>query len=173
MAQQRVVRHFAMHGHFKRIDVVDSFSGERAFFEQVLVHIRNRRSVRIDAARAREDGFKERLLMVSDQRMRDSRLHNSIAFHDPPGANAEPGLIEGMRHGADQTARYASRHPRVPIKRDDVSDTRRSFYWDSSDGKKSGVGSAAEQLVQFTQLSSLALPSHPFALALVPNAPSM
>ena len=33
MAQERILGHFARHGRFKRIDVVNAFAGVRAFLE--------------------------------------------------------------------------------------------------------------------------------------------
>src|SRR5664279_1115617 len=105
--------------------------------------------------------------------MCDSRLNNSIALHNSPVACAEPWLIERVRHGADQTAGYASRHPRVRIQCDDIPDSRGSLRRASADRKKRSIHTAAEKLVQLNQLSSLAFPSHPFGLALVPDALSM
>src|ERR1039457_4943381 len=105
--------------------------------------------------------------------MGNVRLHDTVAFYDPPDASAEPGLIERMCHGADQAARDTSRQTRVCVERDDVPHTRRSLHWTSTDRKKRSVDSAAQKLVQLPELSSLALPSHPFALALVPDTLSV
>src|ERR1039457_4760353 len=101
--------------------------------------------------------------------MGNVRLHDTVAFYDPPDASAEPGLIERMCHGADQAARDTSRQTGVRIERDDVPHTRRSLRWASTDRKKRSVNSTAEKLVKLPELSSLPLPSHPFALALVPD----
>src|SRR5271166_4749315 len=137
------------------------------------MYIRHCKCIRIDAARPSKKCLKKRSLVVGCQRMRDARLHNSVALHDSPLASAEARLIEGVRHGADQTAGYTMLHPRVRIKRDHVSDTCGNSRWTSCEGDERSVGFAAEKLVQLTQLSPLALPSHPFAFTLVPNAPSM
>src|SRR5450755_3568615 len=111
--------------------------------------------------------------MIGCQRMRDSRLNNPIALHNSPVPSAEPRLVEGMRHGPDQTARHASRHPRVRIQRDDIPDTRRCVRRVFADRKERSIHTAPQKMVQLNQLSSLAFPSHPFALALVPDALSM
>src|SRR6185295_1642618 len=58
MAQHRVGRHVARKGGLKSIDIVDAFAGVRAFLEQILVDIRNRRRIWIDTARAGEDFLK-------------------------------------------------------------------------------------------------------------------
>src|ERR1039458_5255560 len=105
--------------------------------------------------------------------MGNVRLHDTVAFYDPPDGCAEPGLIERMCHGTDQAARDTSRQTRVRIERNNVPHARRALRWASTDRKKRSVHSAAQKLVQRPELSSLALPSHPFARALVPDTLSV
>ena len=57
MAQKGVLRHFSRQRRLKGIDVVDAFSGVRAFLKQILVDIGNRRRIWVDATRAGEDSL--------------------------------------------------------------------------------------------------------------------
>ena len=50
MAQHRVFRNLARQRGFKAVDVIDALAGKGAFAEQVLIHIRYGKHVRVNAA---------------------------------------------------------------------------------------------------------------------------
>ena len=139
MAQQRIVRHLARQGGLKCIDVVNALAGVGPFSEQILVDIRNGRGIRIDAARAGEGSLEERAFTIEGERRGDAWLHQRVAFDDAPGLGVKSRPVERMCHGADQTARSATRQARVGIERDDIANTRQCFRGPSPDGHERGV----------------------------------
>src|SRR3990172_239908 len=111
--------------------------------------------------------------MVNGQRWGNARLDDGIAFYNAPIASAEPWPIERMRHRADQASGSASRQACVCIERDDVANTRKVNWGAPTDRHKCSTRRTAQELVQLVQLSSLALPAHPFAVAIVPYTLAM
>jgi len=67
VAQQRAVGHAAGKRRFERVNIVDALAGVGALAEQILIHIRHRRGVGIDAACAREGTLKNRSLTTGGQ----------------------------------------------------------------------------------------------------------
>src|SRR4029453_15581040 len=92
-----------------------------------------------------------------------------VPFDDALRARIEPRPIERVCHRADQSFDGSSWQPRVAVQRDDVADTGRR----ARRRQKRRVLSSPEQAVQLVELPALALPSHPRAFALVPEAPTM
>ena len=64
VAQERVVGHPVRHRGGEGVQVVDPLAGEAPFLEQVLVDVRHRRCVRIDAGRPGEGPLEERCLAL-------------------------------------------------------------------------------------------------------------
>src|SRR6266436_9861072 len=111
--------------------------------------------------------------MVNRKRRRNARLDDGVAFHNAPFAIAETWPIERMRHRANQTNGSAPREARVCVERDHVANVRKVYRGTHTGRQKCSARRTAQELVQFVQLSSLALPAHPFAFALVPYTPAM
>ena len=87
MAQQSRVRRPSCEGGLERIDIVDALARIGALAKHVLIDVRNRRGIGIDAAVARKDLLKERAIAAVGQRGRDPRLKNPVALDDtPPGS---------------------------------------------------------------------------------------
>src|ERR1019366_7534043 len=103
--------------------------------------------------------------MVDGQRRGNSRLHDCIALYNAPFASAEPWPIERMRHRTDETSGSTPRQARVCVERDYVANARKVNRGASADRHKCGARRTAQKQVQFVQLSSLAFPAHPFAVA--------
>src|ERR1700680_4597660 len=111
--------------------------------------------------------------MVNGQRRGNARLHDGIAFHNSPIASAEPWPVERMRHRTYQTNGGTPRQTCIRIECDHVANTR-NVHWGASTGRhKCGGRRTAQELVQFVELPSFALPAHPFAVALVPETLAM
>src|SRR5467141_3174270 len=111
--------------------------------------------------------------MVNRKRRRNARLDDGVAFHNAPFAIAETWPIERMRHRANQTNGSAPREARVCVERDHVANVRKVYRGTHTGRQKCSARRTAQELVQFVQLSSLALPAHPFAFALVPYTAAM
>src|SRR6202043_1958202 len=92
---------------------------------------------------------------------------------DPTGVDVEARPVERMRHLADQAANRVARQLGVGIERYDVANISRRGARLLSRRQKSRVIGAAQKSVQLMQLAALALPTDPFRLAFVPNAPAM
>ena len=101
VAQQRVVRNPAVHRGFENVDVVDSLSAERSFAEQILVHIGNRKRVRIDTAGAGENALEDRTVAPRRQRRRHSRLKHPVPLDHPAAIDVELRTVECVSHLAD------------------------------------------------------------------------
>ena len=52
VAQHPVRRNFTVERLLERVDVIDAFADVRTFLEQILVHVRHRKRVRINSRRA-------------------------------------------------------------------------------------------------------------------------
>src|SRR4030095_2425887 len=88
VAEQRVLGHARGQRGIERIDVVDPLADEAAFVEEVLVHIRYRGRVRVDAAMARIDTAERRLARALDADLHP-RLEHAVAFGHPAGGGIE------------------------------------------------------------------------------------
>src|SRR5439155_10265944 len=93
--QEGVLGDPAVESGHERIDVVEAFSGEGPFVEQVLVSVRDGRRVGIDA---RMPG-----VYAGDQRSRgarhrhaDVRLLDAVPVRDPAETGIEDGTIQRM-----------------------------------------------------------------------------
>ena len=81
----------------QRAHVQQTFAGERAFFEQVLIDLRRRHAVRIDAALAGEQPVKRRDLSRHRQRCRDARLQDAVAGDDAAPRHVDMRPVHRMR----------------------------------------------------------------------------
>ena len=169
VTQQRVLRHPPRQGRFECVDVVDSLAGIGPFPEEVLIDVGDGRRVRVDAGRTRRQALEERALAAGQGRGH-ARLEHGVALDDAIRARIEPRMIEGMRHRANQALDGAPRQPCVGVERDDVADSRKAA---PAVGRKVVSSRSAEQAVQLVELPALALPPHPRALALAPEAPAV
>ena len=77
--------------------------------------------------------------------------------------------IEWMCHRTDQCARTVRRQNGVRVKRDDVPDSLQRLHV-ATDKCESGEATVTRQLIELSELATLALPAHPHALGLVPLA---
>ena len=103
VAEEAGFGHTASKRRLKGIHVVDAFTRVGSFAEQVLVHVGNRRSVRIDAGSAGEDTKEQRALAPDRKRRRHPRLQHGVAFDNPSQLSVEARSIERMGHLADES----------------------------------------------------------------------
>jgi hypothetical protein len=92
----------------ERVNVVQAFSGEDAFAEQVLIGVGYRGRVRIDA---RVSGIQPREERAGGTRERDAdaRLENAVPLGDAPDRRIERRPIQRMRNDADQLSSGVTR----------------------------------------------------------------
>jgi hypothetical protein len=96
-----------------------------------------------------------------------------MTLYDPIGSIIEARLVERMRHLADKPPYSVAREHSVGVERDDVADVLRNARWVTVSSYKSGVGSSTQQSIQLVQLTALAFPPDPSALALIPYTSAM
>ena len=168
MRQQRVLRDRALERRGERIHVVEPFAREDSFVEEVLIRVRHRRRVGVDARVPRIEPREQRA-GSAHERHADARLENAVSVGDAADARVERGAIERVSHHADQLTSHASRKPGIAVERDAVLDLRQDAQVADRHGK-ARIGGAAQQPVELLDLPALALPSHPEPFTLVPLA---
>ena len=117
--EQRVLGHAAFERRHERVDVVEALAGEDALAEQILVDVRHRGRVRIDAGVA-GIGAREQRSGGAGHRHADARLQDAVAVGDAPQLRIDDRPVERMRDDADQLARGIARQLRVGVERDAV-----------------------------------------------------
>ena len=168
VAEDGIFRHASVERRLEGIDVVDALAGIRALAEEILVDVRDRRRIGIDAAVAGEDALEERALRTHGQRGGHARLQNAVALHDPSLRRVEARAVERVGHLADQAAHGIAGQPGIRIEGDHIAHVRRQL---ADVGPEEGrFARSAQQPVQFVELATLALPSHPPSLRRVPQA---
>ncbi len=147
--------------------IVDAFSGKDSLAEEILIGVRDRSRIDIEAGLAGVQGRQARTRRRGHA-YSHARLQNSISRRN----DAEPGVndrsIQRMRHGPDHPRRGSVRKLRVGVQRDDIADVLEHT-------QRTGLARKAvvlffEQPVQVEQLAALALPPHPDSLAGVEGA---
>ncbi len=126
VTQESPVRHAVRERRFECIDVVDAFSRVRALTEEVLIHIRDGRGVRIDTRAAREHALEQRATVAPRKRSRHARLQNRVALHDAPVRKVQRRAVERMRHLSDESTGRVPRQPRIRVECQDVANVRRN-----------------------------------------------
>ena len=173
VAENGALRDLSGESTLKDIDFVNSLAGIGALVEQILINIRNRERVGIEAVGAGEHALIQRSLVSDGQRGRHARLKNAVTVRHQAAARIKAGPVERVGHLADQPLCRADRQTRIGIERNDITDAVRQRCGAAIDGEKTGIGCAAQQTIEFMQLAALAFPANPFPLACVPQPPAM
>ncbi|MNO61713.1 hypothetical protein D3C76_523680 [compost metagenome] len=173
VAEQLVLPYPAGERRFEGVDVVDALAGVGAFAEQVLVDIRDRRRIRVHAARSGEHALVEGAFAAQRQGRGHPWLEDCVAAHHAPLRAVEVRAVQRVGHLADQPQRRLARQAGVGVEGDHVAHVARHLRFLPGDGDETGVGRAAQQAVQFMQLAALALPAHPALLAGIEQAAPM
>ena len=142
------------------LNVQQSLATERAFVEYVLVHLRARGAVGVDATLSCEQPVKARQVLGRGQGGHHARLQDAVPTDDALTARIEPRLVVGMRRDANQVAQAARRQLRVAVQSDDVAGVRGDarHRLEVEEGRGIAGGQCRDQPLQ---LASFALPAHP------------
>ncbi len=148
-------------------DLVDSFAGKTAFAEQVLINVRDRASVNVEAGVRGENRRQARPAGGLDADVH-ARLKNSVAVDNRIGRWIDHRAVERMSDCPHQFVRGIARQLRIRVQRDHVLDVSQQGQISSLHGEI--VMRPEKQLVEIQQLSALALPGHPNAFGFVVRA---
>ncbi len=164
--QQRVLGEPALSGVLKGVDVVDPLPGEAPLAVEVLVHVRHRGGVRIDARVTRLDRREARPVRAR-QRDPHPRLQDAVAGDDPAQHGVVDRAVERMGQRTHQERGGVRREHRVGVEGDDVAHPADRVHVAHHRAESAG-GAAPEKVVEVGQLAALPLPPHPDALPRVP-----
>ena len=154
------------------LDVQQTLSGKRAFFEQILIHLRRRHAVWIDAALPREQPVKRCRAIVCRQRRRDAWLQDSVTGHDPSTGGVDAGLVHRVCRDADEFAQCSRCKHRIAVERDDIC---RSWSWPRAFAQvdERRCARRCQQCDQLFEFSAFALPTDPALFRFGPTAFAM
>ena len=169
--EEGVLGHAAVERRLEGVDVIEALAGEEAFLEQILIGVRHRGGIRVDAGVTGVDPRKDRA-RGARHRDADPGLQDAVAFRHPSRRAVDLRLIERVKRDADQGLGGVARQLRVGVERDAVPHVGQNRQV-ASGVSKSGVAGAAKQAVELLDLPALALPSHPHPFLLVPLAIAM
>ena len=124
VAQQRVVRNTSRQRLLEGIDVVDPLAGVRSLAEEILVHIRHSRRIRIYPGRPRRESLEHRARAAGERRGH-ARLEHGIPLHHPSRQRIDAWAVERMRHRPDQPLDGTERKPGIDVERHHVAHAAR------------------------------------------------
>ena len=173
VAQDPVLREPPAECPLERVDLVDSLADERAFAEDVLVHVGDRARIGIDARLA---GVQARVprACLPGQTCSHTRLQDSVAPRDHRFADAlahclETGTVEWVLHRADELTRRVAGQLRIGIERDDILHVRQCPRV-ANDEREAVARTTAQERIEVGKLSALALMAHPQPFLRIPAA---
>jgi hypothetical protein len=173
VAEKRVLGHTPSERRLEGVDIIDALAGVRSLAEKVLIDIRDRRRIGVQAGRTREDPLKEGAVAAVRQGRCDTRLENPVAGTDPLPGRIESRSVKWVRHLSDQASHRIARQSRIGIEGDNEADIGGHVGLLSGHRHETGVGRPAEKAVELMQLAALPLPSHPGVLAGIEQTPAM
>ncbi len=172
MGEDRVLRDLPGQRPGERRDVIDALAGERALVKHVLVEVRHRERVGIDALPRGVEHLEGRGLLLRGQARGHARLEDRVAA-DHLRLRIVRGEVRGvqwMRHLPHQPLGGGAGQARVRVQGDHIAERARQVPLDRGEG---GARVPREHAVQLLKLAALALPAHPHALGGVPHTPAV
>ena len=119
--EKRVLRHATLERGGEGVDVVESLTREAPLAEQVLIRVRDRGRVGVDAG-VPGIGARERRAGGARERDADPRLEDPVALDDAPQLGVEARAVERVLADPDQAPRRFAWEMRVAVERDAVAD---------------------------------------------------
>ena len=166
--EQRVLGHPPLERRAEGVDVVEPLAGEDPLAEEVLIGVRHRRGVGVDAGVAGVETRKERTGGARHGHA-DPRLQDAVAFGHAAEGGVDARPVQGMRDDADEGARRLARQAGVGVQGDAVAHAGQQIQL-SHHEVEARVGRAAQQAIELLELAAFALPAHERPLARIPQA---
>ena len=171
MREQRVVGHTTFERRHKRIDVVESFSGEQPLVKEILIDVGHRRRVRIHSG-VSGVGAREPRAGGTGHGHADARLQNAVTLGHAARHWVKHRPVERVRDDADQAFCRITRQLCVRVECQAVAHLGQDVGV-AHTGGEAGVSGLTEQPVELLDLAAFALPAHPRAFTCVPLPVSM
>ncbi len=171
--QKRVVWNPTAQGLLEGVDLVDALARIDAFAEEVLVHVGDRRRVRVDPGGAGVEPLIQGPRPRQRQRRSHPRLEKRVSIDDAARFCVVKGSVQRMREGSDELARDASGQSRVGVQGQDVPDSLERRAITLVDRQEGGRPRAAKEEIELVELASLALPSDPLSFLRIPYPPAL
>src|SRR6185503_15511740 len=171
MTEKCVLGYSTFKRFLKSVYIVKTFSRVISFAEKVLINVRHCSGVRVNSSVAGKDARKSRPRSTL-QRYADARLKNAVSGNDPIGRSIKLRLIERVNRRADKFPRHFARKLGVRIERNYIANPREQGFIRSLH-HEAGIASATKQSVEFMQLPTFPLPTHPGALPFIPPSLAM
>ena len=118
MREQGVAWEAPLQHLVQNADVVDSLARKDAFAKEILVHVRDRTRIDVEAGLAGVDGRQPGSRGRGDADA-DARLQDAVTGRDDPSLRTDDGTVERMRHRADQPRSSGPWEFCVGVERDD------------------------------------------------------
>ena len=174
VAEDAIRRQTIAEAVLERLDVVDALADEGAFAEEVLIDVRHRPRIRVDARLA---AIQARIARPAGagQADRHRGLQDAVAGHDAARDRVVAWAIQRVRHGRHQRPRRIARQLGVGVEGDDELDAgqRSGIAHHARKARARRGGDAAQQRVELGELAALALMPHPHAFLRVPAPGAM
>jgi hypothetical protein len=164
VAEQRILRHPVAERAAEGVHVVDALADVDALAEEVLIRLRDRARVDVDAGLARELAAEERAPGASRRYLHPGLKHRVAGPHPPV---VDLRAVQGVRERAHEPRGGAGGQLRVAVQRqneDDVSEAQGVPRMEDV----GGVPFPEQETVQLLDLPALPLPSHPLPLRGIP-----
>ncbi len=176
VAEQGVFRDAPGQAGLEGGDFINALAHVNSFAEQVLVDVRYRQGIGVQAGIAGENAGEVRDIGGGRADL-GARLQDGITRLDH-SRRGQARPVEGVGMGSHQPARGLGRQDRVGVQGDHVAQPGCIFQ--APDDHRKGISRAVrrrpvlvggqDQFVQLVQLAALPLPAHPHALGRVPAA---
>ena len=169
MAEDAIRRQTIAEAVLERMDVVDALADEGAFAEEVLIHVRHRPRIGVDARLA---AVQARIAGAAGARQADRHrgLQDAVAGNDTAREPIVLRAVERVRHRRHQRPRRIARQLGVGVEGDDELDAgqRSGIAHHARKARARRGGDAAQQRVELGELAALALVTHPHPFLRVP-----
>ena len=165
--EQRVLGHPPLERRAEGVDVIEPLAGEDPLAEEILIGVRHRRGVGVDAGMAGVETRKERTGGARHGHA-DPRLQDAVAFGHAAEVRVDARPVQGMRDDADEGARRLARQAGVGVQGDAVPHAGQQIQL-SHHEVEARVGRAAQQAIELLELAAFALPAHERTFARIPQ----
>ena len=166
MAENPVFRKALTQRALEGVDIVNTLADEGTFGEQVLVHIRDRTGIGVDAGLGAAQARVARAVGAG-QAGSHPRLQDAMTGDDDTARGIELRPVQWVLHGRHELARAVARQFGIGIQGDHIPDIGQHRCRPHHQ-REAAAGVAAQERVQVAQLAALALVTHPDRVVRIP-----